>query len=57
MAVVTAGYILVSGTLTLIEPYPNISLTAALPEAFASNGVYWAKYVIRYLFIALPLTT
>lgn len=50
MAVVTAGYVLVSAALTLIEPYSKISRTAALPEAFADKGIHWAKYVIRYRF-------
>lgn len=47
MAIVTIGYILVSAALTLVEPYARISLDAALPEAFAAKGVFWAKYVIR----------
>ncbi|XP_011499401.1 PREDICTED: cationic amino acid transporter 4 [Ceratosolen solmsi marchali] len=46
MAIVTMGYILVSAALTLIEPYSKISRTAALPEAFSSKGIPWAKYVI-----------
>lgn len=50
MAIVTVGYVLVSGTLTLMVPYADINPTAALSEAFASNDVYWAKYVIRYFF-------
>lgn len=47
MAIVTVGYVLVGAALTLVEPYSHISRTAALPEAFASKGMPWAKYVIR----------
>jgi len=47
MAIVTVGYMLVSGALTLIVPYWEINPTAALPEAFSSRGIPWAKYVIR----------
>lgn len=46
MAIVTVGYMLVSGALTLVVPYWEISPTAALPEAFSSRGIPWAKYVI-----------
>ncbi|XP_014598136.1 PREDICTED: cationic amino acid transporter 4 isoform X1 [Polistes canadensis] len=46
MAIVTVGYVMVGGVLTLIVPYWNINPTAALPEAFASRGIPWAKYVI-----------
>ncbi|XP_035734292.1 cationic amino acid transporter 4-like isoform X2 [Vespa mandarinia] len=46
MAIVTIGYVMVGGVLTLIVPYWNINPTAALPEAFASRGIPWAKYVI-----------
>lgn len=47
MAIVTIGYMLVSGALTLVVPYWEINPTAALPEAFSSRGIPWAKYVIR----------
>lgn len=47
MGIVTIGYVLVSASLTLTVPYWRINPTAALPEAFASKGIYWAKYVIR----------
>lgn len=47
MAIVTVGYMLVSGALTLVVPYWEINPTAALPEAFSSRGIPWAKYVIR----------
>lgn len=40
------GYMLVSGALTLMVPYSSISLNAALPEALASVGLPWAKYVV-----------
>ncbi|XP_063975790.1 cationic amino acid transporter 4 [Diachasmimorpha longicaudata] len=46
MAIVTLGYVSLSGMLTLIVPYRDINPSAALPEAFAANGVTWAKYVI-----------
>ncbi|XP_053995437.1 cationic amino acid transporter 4 [Hylaeus anthracinus] len=46
MAIVTMGYVLVGAALTLIVPYYNINPTAALPEAFSSRGIYWAKYAI-----------
>ncbi|XP_012522514.1 cationic amino acid transporter 4 [Monomorium pharaonis] len=46
MAIVTVGYMLVSGALTLVVPYWRINPTAALPEAFSSRGIPWAKYVI-----------
>lgn len=46
MGIVTIGYVLVSGALTLTVPYWEINPTAALPEAFASKGIFWAKYVI-----------
>lgn len=53
MAVVTIGYVLVCTALTLIVPYYNINPTAALPEAFASIGVNWVKYLVSryYLFV------
>ena len=47
MAIVTIGYVMVSGALTLVVPYWSINPTAALPEAFSSRGISWAKYVIR----------
>ena len=46
MSAVTLGYILVSAALTLMVPYWTISTTAALPEAFSSIGLNWAKYVV-----------
>ena len=46
MAAVTFGNILVSAALTLMVPYWTISTTAALPEAFSSIGLNWAKYVV-----------
>ncbi|XP_077257317.1 cationic amino acid transporter 4 [Temnothorax americanus] len=46
MAIVIVGYMLVSGALTLVVPYWEINVTAALPEAFSSRGIPWAKYVI-----------
>ncbi|XP_074102622.1 cationic amino acid transporter 4 [Cotesia typhae] len=46
MIIVVIGYILLSGMLTLVVPYWEINPTAALSEAFASQGVTWAKYVI-----------
>lgn len=49
MIIVTVGYIAVSGVLTLVVPYNEIAPTAALAETFASKGVPWAKYIIRYV--------
>ncbi|XP_043511335.1 cationic amino acid transporter 4 [Frieseomelitta varia] len=46
MAIVTIGYMMVGAALTLVVPYWEINPTAALPEAFSSRGVPWAKYVI-----------
>ncbi|XP_073971330.1 cationic amino acid transporter 4 [Rhodnius prolixus] len=46
MSVVCIGYMLVSGALTLMVPYWEISPTAALPEAFSTVGLSWAKYVV-----------
>ncbi|XP_017886052.1 cationic amino acid transporter 4 [Ceratina calcarata] len=46
MAMVTVGYVLVGAALTLVVPYWDIKPAAALPEAFASRGVPWAKYAI-----------
>ncbi|XP_018393166.1 PREDICTED: cationic amino acid transporter 4 isoform X1 [Cyphomyrmex costatus] len=46
MAIVTVGYMLVSGALTLVVPYWEINSVAAFPEAFSSRGIPWAKYVI-----------
>lgn len=40
------GYILVSGALTLMVPYWEISPTAALPEAFETLHLPWAKYTV-----------
>lgn len=47
MGIVTVGYMLMSAALTLVVPFYEINPTAALPEAFSSRGVPWAKYVIR----------
>ncbi|XP_029658734.1 cationic amino acid transporter 4 isoform X1 [Formica exsecta] len=46
MVIVTIGYMMVSGALTLVVPYWAINPIAALPEAFSSRGIPWAKYVI-----------
>ncbi|XP_076180588.1 cationic amino acid transporter 4 [Ptiloglossa arizonensis] len=46
MAIVTIGYVLVGAALTLVVPYYNINPAAALPEAFSSRGIPWAKYAI-----------
>lgn len=46
MGVVTVGYVLVCTALTLMVPYYSINPNAALPEAFASIGVHWVKYVV-----------
>ncbi|XP_034950558.1 cationic amino acid transporter 4 [Chelonus insularis] len=46
MAIVTVGYVLISGVVTLIVPYWQIDPRAALPEIFDSVNITWAKYVI-----------
>ncbi|CAL1680348.1 unnamed protein product [Lasius platythorax] len=46
MAIVIIGYMMVSAALTLVVPYWAINPIAALPEAFSSRGIPWAKYVI-----------
>ncbi|XP_015432378.1 PREDICTED: cationic amino acid transporter 4 [Dufourea novaeangliae] len=46
MGIVTIGYVMVGAALTLVVPYWNINPAAALPEAFSSRGIPWAKYVI-----------
>ena len=46
MSVVTVCYVLMSSTLTLMEPYQHIVPDSAFADAFAYNGVQWAKYVI-----------
>lgn len=46
MALVTVGYILVGAVLTLMVPYFELNPSAAIPDAFAANGVVWAKYVV-----------
>lgn len=47
MTIVTIGYVMVGAALTLVIPYQSINPMAALPEAFSSRGISWAKYVIR----------
>ncbi|KAK8389474.1 hypothetical protein O3P69_008876 [Scylla paramamosain] len=46
MSVVTAGYVLVGATLTLMVPYYSLNPAAAIPDAFAAHGATWAKYVV-----------
>ncbi|BES96324.1 cationic amino acid transporter [Nesidiocoris tenuis] len=46
MTVVCIGYILVGSALTLMVPYWAISPTAALPEAFSTVGLPWARYAV-----------
>ncbi|KAL1137853.1 hypothetical protein AAG570_009549 [Ranatra chinensis] len=46
MMFVCLGYVLVSSALTLMVPYWAISPTAAIPEAFSTLGLHWAKYVV-----------
>ncbi|KAK8725318.1 hypothetical protein OTU49_010813 [Cherax quadricarinatus] len=46
MSVVTVGYVMVGATLTLMVPYYTLNPAAALPDAFASHGAKWAKYVV-----------
>ncbi|XP_024878766.1 cationic amino acid transporter 4-like [Temnothorax curvispinosus] len=45
IAIVIVVYMLISSALTLVVPYWEINVTA-LPEAFSSRGIPWAKYVI-----------
>lgn len=46
MAIVTAGYVLLGAALTLMVPYYILTPNAAIPDAFAFNGIYWAKYIV-----------
>lgn len=46
LCVVTVGYVLVSASLTLMVPFDKIHPEAALPEAFGSMNLPWAKYAI-----------
>lgn len=46
LLIVTLGYVLVSGTLTLMVPLSEIHPTAALSEAFGYLNIEWAKYLI-----------
>lgn len=46
LGVVTVGYILVSATLTLMVPIDKIVPSAALPEAFGTLNIEWAKYAV-----------
>ncbi|XP_075237597.1 cationic amino acid transporter 4 [Lycorma delicatula] len=46
MTLVCFGYILVSAALTLMVPFYEINPTAALPEAFSSLDLPWAKYIV-----------
>ena len=57
MSTVTVGYICVGAALTLMVPYMEISASAALPEAFARNGVQWARWVISVGALAGMTTT
>jgi cationic amino acid transporter 4 len=57
MSVVSLGYICVSAALTLMVPYTLINPTAALPDAFASHGITWARIVISVGALAGMTTT
>lgn len=46
LCAVTIGYILVSAALTLMVPIRDINPVAALPDAFGSLNLPWAKYAI-----------
>lgn len=46
MTLVALGYVLVSAALTLMVPYYKINPDAALPEAFGSLNLNWAKYAV-----------
>ncbi|XP_047504240.1 cationic amino acid transporter 4 [Pieris napi] len=46
MAVVGIGYILVALALTLMVPYTQIDVDAALPKAFEAVHANWAKYAV-----------
>lgn len=43
---VTIGYVLVSAALTLMIPISEINEHAALPDAFGTLNLPWAKYII-----------
>lgn len=57
MTLVTVGYICVSAALTLMVPYTIINPVAALPDAFATHGVTWARIVISVGALAGMTTT
>lgn len=57
MSVVSLGYMCVSAALTLMVPYTLINPTAALPDAFASHGITWARIVISIGALAGMTTT
>ena len=46
MIIVTTVYVLVSGVMTLMVYFADISKTSGLPEALAYHGEYWAQYVV-----------
>ncbi|XP_055594778.1 cationic amino acid transporter 4 [Uranotaenia lowii] len=46
LCIVTVGYVLVSAALTLMIPFNEINPAAALPDAFGTRGIAWAKYAI-----------
>ncbi|XP_003745002.1 cationic amino acid transporter 4 [Galendromus occidentalis] len=46
MLIVTTVYVLVSGVMTLMIYFADISKTSGLPEAFAYHGAYWAQYIV-----------
>lgn len=46
MFIVTTVYVLVSGVMTLMMFYADISPNSGLPEALAYHGAYWAQYIV-----------
>ena len=57
MTIVSIGYICVSAALTLMVPYSDINSSAALPDAFASHGVEWGRWVVTVGALAGMTTT
>lgn len=46
MVIVTTVYVLVSGVMTLMMYFANISKTSGLPEALKYHKAYWAQYIV-----------
>lgn len=46
LAICCLGYTGVASVVTLLVPYNELDLAAALPRAFEQRGITWAKYII-----------